>query len=204
MPETPGGSRNWDYRYSWVRDSTFALWGLYTLGLDREANDFFAFIQDVAHDQLQVLYGVGGELRLDESRLDHLSGYEGARPVRIGNAAYGQRQHDVWGAVLDSVWVHAKSREVRGVDRVVIRDGEAIGEMLRRMGATTTVELWEERRARREVSDLAELRSIVERHLAETGSPRAAEILGSWDEYLPRFLKVMPVGYKLLLEQESE
>ena len=62
----------------------------------------------------------------------------------------------------------------------------------------------EMRRARREVTELAELRSIVERHLAETGSPRAAEILGSWDEYLPRFLKVMPVGYKLLLEKESE
>ncbi|ACZ31684.1 glycoside hydrolase 15-related protein [Xylanimonas cellulosilytica DSM 15894] len=111
LPETPHGPRNWDYRYSWIRDSTFALWGLYTLGLDREANDFFAFIQDVARDQLQVMYGVGGEQRLDESELDHLSGYEGALPVRIGNAAYAQAQHDVWGAVLDSVWVHAKSRD---------------------------------------------------------------------------------------------
>ncbi|QAY68989.1 glycoside hydrolase family 15 protein [Xylanimonas protaetiae] len=111
LPETPQGPRNWDYRYSWVRDSTFALWGLYTLGLDREANDFFAFVQDVAHDQLQVMYGVGGEQRLDESELAHLSGYEGAQPVRVGNAAYQQDQHDVWGTVLDSVWVHAKSRD---------------------------------------------------------------------------------------------
>ncbi|MCL1871865.1 MAG: glycoside hydrolase family 15 protein [Promicromonosporaceae bacterium] len=111
LPETPHGPRNWDYRYSWVRDSTFALWGLYTLGLDREANDFFAFIQDVAHDQLQIMYGVGGETRLDESELDHLTGYEDARPVRVGNGAYDQSQHDVWGAVLDSVWVHAKSRD---------------------------------------------------------------------------------------------
>jgi GH15 family glucan-1,4-alpha-glucosidase len=113
LPETPGGERNWDYRYAWIRDSTFALWGLYTLGLEREANDFFAFIQDVCRDnrQLQIMYGVGGEETLEEFELPHMSGYEGAQPVRIGNAAYDQRQHDVWGAVLDSVWLHAKSRE---------------------------------------------------------------------------------------------
>ncbi|MCK0117867.1 glycoside hydrolase family 15 protein [Isoptericola sp. S6320L] len=113
LPETPGGERNWDYRYAWIRDSTFALWGLYTLGLDREANDFFAFIQDACHDnkQLQIMYGVGGEERLTEQELTHLSGYEGARPVRIGNAAYNQRQHDVWGAVLDSVYLHTRNRE---------------------------------------------------------------------------------------------
>lgn len=113
LPETPGGERNWDYRYAWIRDSTFALWGLYTLGLDREANDFFAFIHDVCRDNkdLQIMYGVGGEERLDESELGHLSGYEGAQPVRVGNAAFDQAQHDVWGAVLDSVYLHAKSRE---------------------------------------------------------------------------------------------
>jgi alpha,alpha-trehalase len=113
LPETPGGERNWDYRYAWIRDSTFALWGLYTLGLDREANDFFAFIQDACHDnkQLQIMYGVGGEEKLTESELGHLSGYEGAQPVRIGNAAYNQRQHDVWGAVLDSVYLHTRNRE---------------------------------------------------------------------------------------------
>jgi GH15 family glucan-1,4-alpha-glucosidase len=113
LPETPGGERNWDYRFSWIRDSTFALWGLYTLGFDREANDFFAFVHDVCRDNkdLQVMYGVGGEDRLEEEVLEHLYGYEGARPVRIGNAAYDQEQHDVWGAVLDSVYLHAKSRE---------------------------------------------------------------------------------------------
>lgn len=113
LPETPGGERNWDYRYAWIRDSTFALWGLYTLGLDREANDFFAFIHDACRDnkELQIMYGVGGEERLEEFELPHLSGYEGAQPVRVGNAAYDQRQHDVWGAVLDSVYLHAKSRE---------------------------------------------------------------------------------------------
>ncbi|WP_041939975.1 MULTISPECIES: glycoside hydrolase family 15 protein [Frankia] len=113
LPETPRGERNWDYRYSWLRDSTFALWGLYTLGLDYEANDFFSFIADVAeHDEnIQVMYRVGGEPRIDEEILGHLSGYEGASPVRVGNAAALQRQHDVWGVVLDSVYLHTKSRD---------------------------------------------------------------------------------------------
>jgi GH15 family glucan-1,4-alpha-glucosidase len=113
LPETPQGERNWDYRYSWIRDSTFMLWALFTLGFDWEANDFFYFIADVAggDEELQVMYGLGGERDLKESELDWLSGYEGARPVRIGNAAYRQNQHDVWGALLDSVYLHTRSRD---------------------------------------------------------------------------------------------
>ncbi|TPG31296.1 glycoside hydrolase family 15 protein [Mycolicibacterium hodleri] len=117
LPETPQGERNWDYRYAWIRDSTFALWGLYTLGLDREADDFFAFIAEVsgANDgephPLQVMYGVGGERTLVEDELPHLSGYDNARPVRIGNGAFDQMQHDVWGSMLDSVYLHSRSRE---------------------------------------------------------------------------------------------
>jgi alpha,alpha-trehalase len=114
LPETPGGERNWDYRYAWIRDATFALWGLYTLGFDWEANDFFYFIADVAEaeqGQLQIMYGIDGEDELTEEVLEHLGGYEGARPVRIGNSAYDQDQHDVWGALLDSVYLHTKSRD---------------------------------------------------------------------------------------------
>jgi GH15 family glucan-1,4-alpha-glucosidase len=114
LPETPGGERNWDYRYTWIRDATFMLWGLYTLGFDWEANDFFYFIADVAEaeeGQLQIMYGIGGEARLEEETLDHMTGYEGARPVRIGNGAYKQDQHDVWGAVLDSIYLHTRSRD---------------------------------------------------------------------------------------------
>jgi alpha,alpha-trehalase len=115
LPETPGGLRNWDYRFSWIRDSTFMLWGLYTLGFDEEANDFFYFIRDVVtaegEDELQIMYGIGGETELEEHTLEHLAGYENARPVRIGNGAYNQRQHDVWGALLDSIWLHTKSRD---------------------------------------------------------------------------------------------
>jgi len=113
LPETPQGERNWDYRYSWIRDSTFMLWALLSLGFEWEANDFFYFIADVAsgEDNLQVLYGVGGERNLDEEVLSHLEGYENARPVRIGNAADKQEQHDVWGALLDSVYLHTRSRD---------------------------------------------------------------------------------------------
>ncbi|WP_024803341.1 glycoside hydrolase family 15 protein [Nocardia sp. BMG51109] len=117
LPETPGGERNWDYRYSWVRDSTFALWGLYTLGLNREADDFFSFLYDVTKCDdgeampLQVLYGIGGEREITEYELGHLHGYDGARPVRVGNDAYQQEQHDIWGTILDSVYLHVKSRQ---------------------------------------------------------------------------------------------
>ena len=113
LPETPGGERNWDYRYSWVRDATFALWGLYTLGFDFEANSFFYFIADQIQDgsPLHVMYAVEGAQDLGERTLDHLSGYEGARPVRVGNGAHAQSQHDVWGALLDSVYLHLRSGE---------------------------------------------------------------------------------------------
>jgi GH15 family glucan-1,4-alpha-glucosidase len=136
LPETPHGERNWDYRYAWVRDSTFALWGLYTLGFDREADDFFYFISDGCRDgqDLQVMYGVDGERQLDEQSLPHLSGYEGAYPVRIGNNAYNQRQHDVWGAVLDSVYLHARSRE---------QLPESLWPVLKRQ-VETAAEHWEE------------------------------------------------------------
>jgi GH15 family glucan-1,4-alpha-glucosidase len=112
LPETPGGARNWDYRYSWVRDSTFMLWALYTLGFDWEADDFFHFIVDVCSDaDLQVMYGIGGERELIEDELHHLEGYEQSRPVRIGNDAFRHQQHDVWGAALDSFYLHTKSRD---------------------------------------------------------------------------------------------
>jgi GH15 family glucan-1,4-alpha-glucosidase len=89
------------------------LWGLYTLGFDWEANDFFYFVADAAEGEepLQVMYGVGGERSLAEEELNHLSGYDHARPVRIGNGAFDQMQHDIWGSILDSFYLHAKSRE---------------------------------------------------------------------------------------------
>jgi GH15 family glucan-1,4-alpha-glucosidase len=90
------------------------LWGLYTLGFDEEANDFFYFIRDVASKsdgEMQIMYGIGGEETLTEEMLLHLDGYEHAQPVRVGNGAYAQKQHDVWGALLDSMYLHTKSRD---------------------------------------------------------------------------------------------
>jgi GH15 family glucan-1,4-alpha-glucosidase len=116
LPETPGGERNWDYRFSWIRDSTFSLWALHTLGFDHEARDFMRFIVDVCRDRpdLQIMYGIGHERDLTESTLDHLEGYGGAKPVRIGNGAFDQRQNDVWGSLLDSIYIHEKALRGRG------------------------------------------------------------------------------------------
>jgi alpha,alpha-trehalase len=116
LPETPGGERNWDYRYTWIRDSTFSLWALHTLGFDQEARDFMQFILTVCRDnpELQIMYGIGHERELTETTLGHLSGYDGAKPVRIGNGAYDQRQNDVWGALIDSVYLHEKALSGNG------------------------------------------------------------------------------------------
>ncbi len=114
LPETPGGERNWDYRFCWMRDASFTLWALHALGLDWEADDFVQYVADMERNKdgsLQIMYGIKGQKELGESTLDHLKGYEGARPVRIGNGAYDQRQNDVYGAVLDSVYLHAKQRD---------------------------------------------------------------------------------------------
>ncbi len=115
LPETPGGERNWDYRYTWIRDTVATLWAFNTLRLDWEANDFFNFVADIADAEgghLQLMYGVGGERVLTEKTLDHLSGYENARPVRVGNGAYNQRQHDVWGAIVRAIDLHTGAHRV--------------------------------------------------------------------------------------------
>jgi GH15 family glucan-1,4-alpha-glucosidase len=114
LPETPRGSRNWDYRYCWMRDATFTLWGLHALGLDWEADDFVQYLADLQRNEdgsLQIMYGIKGDKDLQERTLDHLKGYQNARPVRVGNGAYNQRQNDVYGAVLDSVYLHSKKRD---------------------------------------------------------------------------------------------
>ena len=114
LPETPGGERNWDYRYTWIRDATFTLWSLHVLGFDQEAHEFMEFVCELFHGrgpEAQIMFGIGGETELTEKTLDHLSGYIGSRPVRVGNAAYEQRQNDVYGALLDSIYIHSKTRE---------------------------------------------------------------------------------------------
>jgi alpha,alpha-trehalase len=111
LPETPGGARNWDYRYTWLRDSTFTLQALHYLNLDWEAEEFMQFIGDLQPNSdgaLQIMYGIDGRRDLTESTRDNLSGYAGASPVRVGNGAYDQRQNDVYGAALDSILLHTR------------------------------------------------------------------------------------------------
>jgi GH15 family glucan-1,4-alpha-glucosidase len=111
LPETPHGERNWDYRYTWIRDSTLTLRALHFLNLDWEADEFMQFVADLEPNpdgSLQIMYGVDGRRDLTESTRDDLSGYDGARPVRIGNGAFDQKQNDVFGAVLDSILLHTR------------------------------------------------------------------------------------------------
>ncbi|HEX2370570.1 MAG TPA: glycoside hydrolase family 15 protein [Acidimicrobiia bacterium] len=111
LPETPGGERNWDYRYTWMRDTTFTLQALHYLNLDWEADEFMQFVADVESNEdggLQIMYGIDGRRDLTESTREDLSGYAGARPVRVGNGAFDQRQNDVYGAVLDSILLHTR------------------------------------------------------------------------------------------------
>src|SRR4051794_41035131 len=113
LPREPGGERNWDSRYVFLRDAAFTLWAMYSLDFDWEADDFFYFLADQAGEDgsLRNIYAVGGQQDLSERTLAHLTGYDGARPVRVGNAAYEYKQHDVWGAVLDAAYLHARSRD---------------------------------------------------------------------------------------------
>jgi GH15 family glucan-1,4-alpha-glucosidase len=114
LPERIGGRRNWDYRYTWIRDAAFSLYALLRLGFTTEAGAFIAWLTDRvgatpgARTPLQVMYTVDGEAEMPEEVLDHLEGYRGSAPVRIGNAAAGQLQLDIYGELIDSVYLYNK------------------------------------------------------------------------------------------------
>jgi GH15 family glucan-1,4-alpha-glucosidase len=113
LPEVVGGTRNWDYRYAWIRDASFTIYALMRLGYTEEAAAFNRWIEDRCHDTkpgnpLQIMYGLDGRRDLTEEILEHFSGYAGSRPVRIGNAAYDQLQLDIHGELLDSVYLYDK------------------------------------------------------------------------------------------------
>jgi pentatricopeptide repeat protein len=115
LPEQLGGGRNWDYRYTWIRDAAFSLYALLRLGFTEEAGAFMDWLTDRlktpssgAAGPLQIMYGIDGRADLDEETLDHLEGYRGSRPVRIGNGAATQRQLDIYGELIDSVYLYNK------------------------------------------------------------------------------------------------
>ena len=113
LPEELGGERNWDYRYTWIRDAAFTLYALLRIGFADEATHFMKWIEARCHElnpdgSLQVMYGIDGRRELTEESLDHLEGYRGSRPVRVGNGAYGQLQLDIYGELMDSVYLYNK------------------------------------------------------------------------------------------------
>ncbi len=116
LPEAPGGGRNWDYRATWIRDASFTVYAFMRLGYADEANAFMRWVEARARDcdadgAMQIMYGLDGRERLDEAELPHLRGYGGAVPVRIGNAAYTQVQMDIYGELLDAVYLANKYGE---------------------------------------------------------------------------------------------
>ncbi len=113
LPESLGGSRNWDYRYTWIRDSAFTIYALLRVGFTEEATKFMSFLDARCHEMtpdgsLQIMYGIDGRHVLTEEVLDHLEGYKGSSPVRIGNGAYDQLQLDIYGELMDSVYLYNK------------------------------------------------------------------------------------------------
>ncbi|MCA9419688.1 MAG: glycoside hydrolase family 15 protein, partial [Nitrospira sp.] len=107
LPEEIGGVRNWDYRYTWIRDAAFTLYGLLRIGFTEEASAFMHWLEARCHElnpdgSLQLMYGIDGRHQLTEEPLTHLEGYRGSRPVRVGNGAYNQLQLDIYGELMDS------------------------------------------------------------------------------------------------------
>lgn len=113
LPELIGGERNWDYRYTWLRDASFTLYGLLRIGFTEEAGQFMQWLEARCRERnadgsLQIMYGIDGRHQLTEETLPHLEGYQGSAPVRIGNGAYNQLQLDIYGELMDSVYLYNK------------------------------------------------------------------------------------------------
>ncbi len=121
LPEHIGGARNWDYRYTWIRDAAFTVYALLRIGLTDEATAFIDFLQARCRDRhddgsLQIVYGIHGDRDLAETTLDHLAGYRGSTPVRIGNGAFDQLQLDIYGELMDAVYLYNKYCQPIGYD----------------------------------------------------------------------------------------
>jgi GH15 family glucan-1,4-alpha-glucosidase len=153
LPETIGGVRNWDYRFTWLRDATFTLYALIRLGFVDETESFIEWLKarlmdDAQRGPLQVMYGVDGRQQLDELSLDHLCGYENSGPVRIGNAAYQQLQLDIYGEMMDSIYLANKYGH--GISREGWLNAQRMLEWLRQNWQRPDQGIWEVRGGPRE------------------------------------------------------
>jgi GH15 family glucan-1,4-alpha-glucosidase len=151
LPEQPGGSRNWDYRYCWLRDASLTLQALFDLGYPAEAESFLGWLihtTRISWPELKILYDVYGRTDLKERQLDRLAGFGGARPVRVGNAAEGQLQLDVYGEVLDAVYQFVQRGG--GLDRATARMLIGFGDTVCRRWREPDDGIWEVRAARRQ------------------------------------------------------
>ena len=153
LPESIGGVRNWDYRFTWLRDATFTLYALIRLGFVDETEAFIEWLKgrlgdDAQRGPLQVMYGVDGRQKLDEISLDHLCGYENSRPVRIGNAAYQQLQLDIYGEMMDSIYLANKYGH--GIPHAGWQDVQRLLEWLRNNWRRPDEGIWEVRGGPRE------------------------------------------------------
>jgi GH15 family glucan-1,4-alpha-glucosidase len=145
LPETIGGKRNWDYRFSWIRDSAFAVEALLDLGCAREADAFVSWLShasQLTHPRLQVLYKLNGDHRTPEERLP-LAGYRGSTPVRVGNAAAAQRQLDVYGDLIQTAWIY--SRRGAELDRDIGHRLAEIADLVCKIWRETDSGIWEVR-----------------------------------------------------------
>ena len=151
LPESIGGQRNWDYRFSWLRDASFAVYALRAVGKLDEGQEFTDWIRNLAlasEGKLQIMYGPDGEAELPEHELDHLEGYMQSSPVRIGNGAAGQRQLDVYGELLDCLWMQRNSSGV-AMNRHRAMLVSSIADRVRVESRLTDEGIWEVRSGQR-------------------------------------------------------
>ncbi|MBN2519528.1 MAG: glycoside hydrolase family 15 protein [Bacteroidales bacterium] len=150
IPETIGGERNWDYRYCWIRDASMVIKVLMTLGHTTGARRFLNYIVDLIpfkDEKIQIMYGIKGEKILTESTLDHLEGYEGSKPIRIGNSRYELRQNDIYGVLMDVIYqnflLYVKSQEVSEELWTLVR---SIAKTVITNWKNTDISIWENKR----------------------------------------------------------
>lgn len=147
LPELVGGARNWDYRFTWLRDASFTLYAFFQIGMTDEAHDFFRWLMRIGLGRrggdVANLYTLDGETRADEHELTHLSGYRGSRPVRVGNAAIHQLQLDVYGELLDSAYLYARFGGT--ITRPLWRELHAVVELAIDRWQLPDASIWESR-----------------------------------------------------------